>query len=67
MRIAKNVSTIEEKWKLHPNFQDFENIEKDSASVFPKKFLVFSGNHSDLVGKIAQPRGFTKVTKRIIE
>ncbi len=47
-------------WHYKPGFQEFEDIEKDPNSKFPYKYIVFGGNHSDLVAKILRPRGFAK-------
>ena len=46
---------------LHPTFTDFALIEKDAHSAHPYKCAVFSGNNSDVVAKIVQPRGFSRL------
>ncbi|MDR3581697.1 MAG: hypothetical protein P4L67_00275 [Candidatus Pacebacteria bacterium] len=42
-------------------FQDYADVEKATGASFPYKYIVYGGNHSDLVGKLVQPRGFSKV------
>lgn len=45
----------------HPTFQDFEFAASYPRCIFPYKSVVFNGNNSDVIAKIARPRGFTRV------
>jgi hypothetical protein len=42
-------------------FGDFDRIGKSKDAVFPYKMVLFPGNHSDVVSRIALARGFAVV------
>jgi hypothetical protein len=46
---------------MHPTFQDFTAMIRDPRNAFPYNLIVYSGNNSDVVAKVAMPRGFLRV------